>query len=78
MIYYSKYDYINILKDIQETLSILISEQYFNKKANYLDIIKYVDDHYLALHMCVFANKLKANATVQDALYEVEEILRYE
>ena len=73
---YRKNEYINILQNIREILSLCISEYRFNKKTRYLDIIKEIEDYYTTLHMLIFANNLDSNITIEDALYHVEEMIR--
>lgn len=73
---YRKNEYTDILKNIQETLSLCISEYHFNRKTKYLDIINEIDDYYTILHMLIFANNLDINITIEDALFQVEEMLR--
>ncbi len=73
---YKRNEYINILKNIQEILSLCISEYRFNRKTKYLDIINDIEDYYTVLHMLIFANNLDVNITIEDALFRVEEILR--
>ena len=61
---YRKNEYINILQNIREILSLCISEYRFNKKTRYLDIIKEIEDYYTTLHMLIFANNLDSNITI--------------
>ena len=75
----NKDEYIEILKNIQDILSMYISEYRINKRLLYRNIINnpyYVDDYYNVLHMTIISSQIPANATIEDALYYIENIIR--
>jgi len=74
----NKNEYIEILKYVQYILSMYISEYRVNKRLKYRHIINnpyYVDDIYTVLHMLLISKNIPEDASIEDALYYVENII---
>jgi hypothetical protein len=74
-----KYEYLEILKNIQDILSIYISEYRINRRFKYRSVINnpyYIDDCYNVLHMSLLSHNLPEDASIEDALYYIENLIQ--